>query len=512
MKNTIAFYIAVFIRRIHYFILIFGVLAAISVTVARLLPAVYVSSSRLLIESSQIPTSLAESTVQTGASEELQIIEQRLMTRVNLLDVARSQKVFADIGTMAADDIVDEMRRATSIYISSGAGQATLMSISFEADSGQIAANVVNQFVTKVLQDNAENRADRAGDTLEFFEVEVERLGTELERQNAKILAFNNENSDALPETLNYRLSQQTSLQATLNQTEREITLVTEQRRRLVDIFNATGSVGPTPTANLSPEEQKLLQLQDALRNAKAVFSSEHPKVVTLERQVKQQEELVSSRAGVGSDGQVTPSSILDIQLADMDARLDVLNKQKLQTQEQLAVLNETIERTPEVTIKLASLNRDYKNISDQYNNATRSLAVASTGERIELLSKGRRIAVIDPATVPSEPARPNRALIAVGGSLFGAFLGLAVIAALEFLNSSIRRSSDITRKLGITPLATVPYVRTPMEMVVRRAVFVALFAILVIGIPAILFAVHTYYLPLDLIYARISDKVSGML
>ena len=512
MKNTIAFYIAVFIRRIHYFILIFGVLAAISVTVARLLPAVYVSSSRLLIESSQIPTSLAESTVQTGASEELQIIEQRLMTRVNLLDVARSQKVFADIGTMAADDIVDEMRRATSIYISSGAGQATLMSISFEADSGQIAANVVNQFVTKVLQDNAENRADRAGDTLEFFEVEVERLGTELERQNAKILAFNNENSDALPETLNYRLSQQTSLQATLNQTEREITLVTEQRRRLVDIFNATGSVGPTPTANLSPEEQKLLQLQDALRNAKAVFSAEHPKVVTLERQVKQQEELVSSRAGVGGDGQVTPSSILDIQLADMDARLDVLNKQKLQTQEQLAVLNETIERTPEVTIKLASLNRDYKNISDQYNNATRSLAVASTGERIELLSKGRRIAVIDPATVPSEPARPNRALIAVGGSLFGAFLGLAVIAALEFLNSSIRRSSDITRKLGITPLATVPYVRTPMEMVVRRAVFVALFAILVIGIPAILFAVHTYYLPLDLIYARISDKVSGML
>ncbi|MGJ8582981.1 MAG: GumC family protein [Marinosulfonomonas sp.] len=512
MKNTIAFYIAVFMRRIHYFIIIFGVLAAISVTVARLLPAVYVSSSRLLIESSQIPTSLAESTVQTGASEELQIIEQRLMTRVNLLDVARSQKVFEDIGTMAADDIVDEMRRATSINISAGAGQATLMSISFEADTGQIAANVVNQFVTKVLQDNAENRADRAGDTLEFFEVEVERLGAELERQNAKILAFNNENSDALPETLNYRLSQQTSLQATLNQTEREITLVTEQRRRLVDIFNATGSVGPTPTANLSPEEQKLLQLQDALRNAKAVFSEEHPKVVTLERQVKQQEELVSSRSGVASDGQVTPSSILDIQLADMDARIDVLNKQKLQTQEQLGVLNESIERTPEVTIKLASLNRDYKNISDQYNNATRSLAVASTGERIELLSKGRRIAVIDPATVPSEPARPNRTLIAAGGSLFGAFLGLAVIAALEFLNSSIRRSSDITRKLGITPLATVPYVRTPMEMVIRRAVFVALFAILVIGIPAILFAVHTYYLPLDLIYARISDKVSGML
>ena len=33
-----------------------------------------------------------------GLSEQLEIIEQRLMTRANLLDVARSQNVFEDIG------------------------------------------------------------------------------------------------------------------------------------------------------------------------------------------------------------------------------------------------------------------------------------------------------------------------------------------------------------------------------------------------------------------------------
>lgn len=512
MKSTIMFYVAVFFRRIHYFILIFGLIAALSVTVAQLLPAVYVSSSRLLVESSQIPSNLAASTIQTGAAEELQIIEQRLMTRVNLLDIARSQKVFKDIGTMAADDIVDRMRSQTRIDRSTGVGQANLMNVSFEADTGQIAANVVNEYVTKILQDNAENRADRAGDTLEFFQVEVERLGSELERQNARILAFNNENADALPETLNYRLTQQSTLQATLAQIDRDITSAKEQRKRLVDIFDATGTVGQSPTANLSPEEQKLLQLEDQLRNAMAIYSRENPKVKLLEAQVEQQKQLVNSRAGVDTANQNTQSSILDIQLADIDARLDVLSQQRIQTQEQLDVLVDTIERTPEVTIKLASLNRDYKNISDQYDRAVNSLSLASTGERIELLSKGRRINVIDPATVPNEPSRPNRMLIAAGGSAFGAFLGLALILGLELLNSSIRRSVDISKNLGITPIATIPYIRTPMELVLRRAAFAIALAVVVIGVPAVLFAIHTYYLPLDLIYDQIASKVTEIL
>ena len=40
----------------------------------------------------------------------------------------------------------------------------------------------------------------------------------------------------------------------------------------------------------------------------------------------------------------------------------------------------------------------------------------------------------------------------------------------------------------------------------------IGILAFLVFGLPAALFAVHTYYLPLDLIYDRFADKIGGML
>lgn len=512
MKSTIRFYFGIFLWRFHYFLLISVLVSAASVSVALLLPPIYASSTKLLVEASQIPSRLAESTVQTAATEELQIIKQRLLTRVNMLEIARSHNVFTEINTMSADDIVKGMRNATSIFWSTGRGQATLMNISFEAKSGNIAANVVNQYVTIILQDNAANRANQASNTLEFFEIAVERLDNELELQNAAILKFNNENADALPQTLAYRLGEQTTLQARLSATDKEISLLREQKRRLIEIFETTGTIGPTTTVRLSPEQQRLAALKDSLLTALAVYSPENPKVKLIEAQIAQQELLVNKQSGLTQPGQSTLTTVLDIQLADIDARLKILNDQRVSDVSLMAELKDSIDRTPAVTLALAAYDRDYQNIQRQYNTAVDGLSKAATGERIELLSKGRRIVVIDPATVPPKPDRPNRMFISIAGTFLGILSGLGFIVGLELLNNSIRRPSDITRGLGVTSIANIPYIRTPMEQVMRRAAFVGIFAILVVGLPAALFAVHTLYLPLDLIYERITDKIGDML
>ncbi len=135
------------------------------------------------------------------------------MTRVNLLDIARSQNVFPDSGSMSADLIVKRMRENTEIRRTAGRNRATMMSISFSAVNGSAAANVVNRYVTLILRDNAEIRADRAGDTLQFFEIEVDRLNSELEQQSATILDFKNQNTGALPESMDFRLNQHAVLQ-----------------------------------------------------------------------------------------------------------------------------------------------------------------------------------------------------------------------------------------------------------------------------------------------------------
>ncbi|MDH5797534.1 MAG: Wzz/FepE/Etk N-terminal domain-containing protein, partial [Paracoccaceae bacterium] len=63
MNPDIRFYLAVFVRRLHYFLAVFVLGTAISLSVALLLPPVYEAEATLLVESAQIPQELAAPTV-----------------------------------------------------------------------------------------------------------------------------------------------------------------------------------------------------------------------------------------------------------------------------------------------------------------------------------------------------------------------------------------------------------------------------------------------------------------
>ena len=92
--SELKYYASIFLRRLHYFLVVAVAISAAAVIAAFALPPAYESQTRLLLEAPQIPRNLAASTVNVGTREQLEIIEQRLMTRENLLEVARNQQVF----------------------------------------------------------------------------------------------------------------------------------------------------------------------------------------------------------------------------------------------------------------------------------------------------------------------------------------------------------------------------------------------------------------------------------
>ena len=58
MNLDLSFYFAVFLRRIHYFILVFALVTASALAAAYLLPPVYTARATLIVESPQIPGQL----------------------------------------------------------------------------------------------------------------------------------------------------------------------------------------------------------------------------------------------------------------------------------------------------------------------------------------------------------------------------------------------------------------------------------------------------------------------
>jgi len=511
--DNLGYYFSIFRRRSPYFMIVATLISAIAVTVAYTLPPAYESRMVLLVESPQIPEELASSTVRAPAFEQLQIIQHKLLTRANMLDVARKFDVLPDVKTMAADDIVDAMRARTSIKTSNQRRQeAPLMTVSFEAPKARTAAEVLNEYLLIIQQEDNEFRKGRSSETLAFFNQEVDRLSQELDQQSARILEFKQANSGSLPESLQFRLDQQSIFQDRLIQIDRDVADLRGQKERLLQLFELTGNVQAGANVQLSPDEQKREALKQELESALAVYSPENPRVKSLQARLAQIEAKIGATTPAAATDTNTPAPamppLLVIQLSELDGRVASLEQQKSAVEDQLAELRVSISKTPEVSISLQELERSYTGLQGQFDQAQNRLAVAQTGDLIETRSRGQRLAIVEQPAVPSSPTKPNRMLIAGGGTAFGILAGLAVIFLLEMLNSTARRPEDIINKLGVTPLTTIPYIQTRGQEFRRRGVKTLLLLAIVTIIPAAIFAIHTYYLPLDLIADRIMNKV----
>ena len=481
------------------------------------LPATWSTSARLLVEAPQIPSNMVASTVQISAVEQLDIIQQKLLTRANLIDIANKFDVFEDTAAMGPDRVVREMQGATRIRRTTGRNQATLLVISFSARSGQIAAGVVNEYVTLALEENADIRVSRAETTLSFFQQEVDRLNQELSRQSAKIASFRSENLDALPEDQNYRQGRQALLQERLSRLERDLASAQQQRVDMVEIFEATGSVTTsTQAAPLSREEQQLATVSAELDRALQVYSEQHPIVVRLLARVVDLEAAVAAQLAIASQQtdldtaqepeaqQMTPErAMLQASLTEIDGRIKLLETGIVETTAALEQLQNAIGRSASIGIELATLDREYTNLQGRYNSAVNNLNSARMSERIETTAQGQRITVIENANVPRAPTGPNRSRIVMMGIATGFALACAYFVALELLNRTVRRPAELLSRFNVAPIAIIPYMENRRERILRRGGILLATVVALLGVPLTLWYIDTNYLPLELVVQR---------
>ena len=501
MAIDLKFYLSIFWRRFPYFIIVATLIGAVGVSIASVLPARYQASALLLVESPQIPGDMAASTVRTSAAQEVAIIQQRLRTRANLIDTANRLDIYQGRADISPDEIVADMRSRLSIWAAGfgRGGEAPTIWVAFKDRDPQLAAQVVNEFVGMIERENVEMRRGVAGETLQFFTDEVNRLSEEISIQRARILEFRLQNRDSLPESLDFRRNRMAMLQDRLGQFDRDMAAVEERRDLLVELFETTGRLSREPTE----AERELQQAQGELRNATRLYSPQNPRVRLIQSRVSELENLVNQEAtGSADEG----AARFEEMLAEMEAQKAAIETRRNEAEAEIARLQETINNTATIDIRLSEMERELQTVQNQHNNATSRLAQAQMGERIEMLAKGQRITVLEQASVPRTPASPNRPQIAAAGVGAGMAAGLGLIAFLELLNRSIRRPIEITRKMGITPIAALPYVRTRWQVLFRRIVIGAALVFSLVGVPLILWALHTYYLPLDLLINRVMD------
>jgi uncharacterized protein involved in exopolysaccharide biosynthesis len=287
------FYLELIQRRWLYFLIPFLLIAPVGIGIARLLPAVYFSEGKILVESQQIPTELVRPTVTSGAQERIQVIEQRTMTRDNLVTIADKFDLFPEKRRfMSVTDLVELVKKSIRItpvdtqldFKQTSRTPTIIFSVGFESSDPQTAARVANELMTRILNEDLRDRTNRASDTTKFLAREVQKLQAESDALDARIAQIKLAQIKAAQEKIVAKPDQQTTL---------------------------------------------LGQLKAELAQKGALYSEKHPILQSLKRQIQAMEREVSSSVKDDSpavkEQEVTTSSLeaLEAQQENLQKNLD---------------------------------------------------------------------------------------------------------------------------------------------------------------------------------------------
>jgi len=234
----------------------------------------------------------------------------------------------------------------------------------------------------------------------------------------------------------------------------------------------------------------------------------------TLDPRLLQQQQQASLAQAQAKAAEARMKADLDLNIANLETKIGVteeriksLRAQKKTLEDRLSEVETSIVQTPLVDRALKALNRDYQNAQLKYNEVRSKAMEAQISENVEEASKAERFVLVEPPTLPDEPIKPNRKMLALAGLAISLAAGIASIFGIEFIDGSIRNAASLTAIMTIAPLATIPYIVTSNEerrrVRFRAVFFISMVILLLVG----LLGIHFLYMPLDEVFYKVIDR-----
>ncbi|MGK0442575.1 MAG: hypothetical protein ACJA0N_002387, partial [Pseudohongiellaceae bacterium] len=301
-SKSLSDYVAIIKRRQKKMVLPMVVTFLITLMAIILWPSVYMASATILIEEQEIPKDMVRSTITSFAGQQIQIITQRTMTLKNIMGLVEKYELYDEdeLKRKTRTEIAEEFRDddvrldvVSATVVDPRSGRPTEATIAFNLayhhGDPLKAQKVTNELVTLYLNENLRSRTEKTTNTSEFLKSESLALSGQLEELESLLAQFKRDNEGSLPELYQYNLS-------IIERTERELIdnslRIKELEKRKIQLQGELVQLSPY-AATVLPSGERVLSDYDRLkalesdyRQKSAVYSSQHPDVIRLEREI----------------------------------------------------------------------------------------------------------------------------------------------------------------------------------------------------------------------------------
>ena len=459
-------------RRVWSLIIPLAVIFLCAVFIALALPPIYKASTTILIEQQDVPIDFVKATVSTYAEQQMQIINQRIMSSTRLVEIIDRFNLYPeDRKRLMTEEIISKMRGNINLepisvnVVDPRMGKATPATIAFTlsyegAKDPEKVLQVANVLASLFLEENVQVRTRQAAEVSNFLSDEMAKVKADLEHIDAGVAKFKQRHVNDLPELM------QVNMQS-INDIERNIDLLSNQLKQLKEKESAL----VTQLSSVSPElketdRQRLAELNVQLVNLKNKFSDEYPDVKKTKAEIADLEKRIRADAAGGVPQRPdNPAYInLSAQLSSTRSEIKSVNDQIIDLNSRRERYKRSLAVTPQVEQEYKALLMERSNTQAKYDDLMRKFMESKVSQGLEKEQKGERFTIIDPARLPEKPYKPNRLAIMLIGLVLGIGAGVGTAAAREYADTSVHSAETLSAGTDFPVLATIPVIVAEQE------------------------------------------------
>jgi uncharacterized protein involved in exopolysaccharide biosynthesis len=410
---------------------------------------------------------------------------------------------------MPIEDIIEQMRRDVSINpIGATTNNKTVpaFAVAFQYRDRYKAQKVVQDLVSKVIDQNQRERTQVAIQTTQFLKDQWEEAKRSLDQIEQKLANFRIENQGKLPEQMITNMNQisatqqnVSNLNAAINRVSQEKLMMESQLRILKDNLNAISkeqTYTPDQVA-AAQKNQKVGQLDaeiERMENTLAMLRQQYkdtfPDIQRLqgmletkrkEREAAIKDEQQAAKATpteaprkIVNPGAVREAREIEGQIKRIQSQIEAKDVEQQQYQRDIQAANGTvkilqgrIEGVPMGEKAYTEMLRDRELAAQRYNELDIKMSRSKLAETMEGRKQGETLELLDPASLPMTPTKPKRPQVVGIGAAVGLALGLVLAGAREVKDTSLKNLKDVRAYTNLAILGSVPLLEN--EFVVRR-------------------------------------------
>jgi polysaccharide biosynthesis transport protein len=314
-----------------------------------------------------------------------------------------------------------------------------LIEVQFAAEDPQLAAEVVNKHLENYKERNFKSRYDATMQASDFLSSELEELRIKMEKSDAAEVAFEQQNQiwmvDANQNTTQQKLQQ---LSNALTQVQTELA-EKEATYDLAHSDDAASLAAVQGNAAVQELTKAKLQLDAQYAEALTQFGPNWPKV----QELKAQDDAIGAQVKAAKTEAVRQ---IDNDYHQIEAH-EALLERDLNRQEVLA------DNMAQKLVQYNMLKHDADSNKELYDGLLQKLKEAGISAGL----RSSNIRIVDPALVPSTPARPQKARNILLALLVGLVGGVGLAFLREYLDNTVKSPDDVQNLTGLPCLAVVP-------------------------------------------------------